>query len=197
MSYSSNTLTAPEEKKKLRQELKSFRLQVSEDLHNTASWRVANYIRQVIAQTRPSIVALYMAQAGEIDLSGLVKDLRHNNDMDIELALPRVAKKGAPLVFNKWFPGARMDYDKYGLPCAVGPEVIPGLIVMPCLGFDIRGNRLGMGGGYYDRALRTLGQPATTVATAFSMQEVMEIPTEYHDQQVDYVATERELIRCR
>ena len=133
----------------------------------------------------------------EIDMAGLVKDLHPHNNLDIELALPRVAKKEFPLVFNKWYPGAKTDFDKFGLECAKGVEVHPSMIVMPCLAFGRNGARLGYGGGYYDMTLKSLKHPVVTVGVAHSFQESDEIPMEYHDQPVDYVITEQELIQCR
>lgn len=192
-----STIAAPKVKRQLRRELKHIRAQVPMDTRDTASWMVANHIRRLIAVHRPSIVALYWPLDGEIPLGNLVKDLHHNNDLGVELALPRVAYKGGPLVFNKWYPGARLDYDKLGITAAVGPEVQPGLIIMPCLGFDRHGMRLGYGGGYYDKTIKNMRFPAITCGVAYSDQEVSEIPHEYHDQPLDYIATERQLILCR
>ena len=68
------------------------------------------------------------------------------------------------------------------------------LIVMPGVGFDIHGGRLGYGGGYYDRLLETTRQDAALVALAFELQIVDEIPTEPHDKKVDKIITETKVI---
>lgn len=69
------------------------------------------------------------------------------------------------------------------------------LIIVPGLGFDRRGNRLGYGGGYYDRLLAEIAAPKA--ALAFAAQIIEAIPTEAHDERVDFVVTEEEIIICR
>lgn len=69
------------------------------------------------------------------------------------------------------------------------------LIIVPGLAFDRQGNRLGYGGGYYDRLLAEIRAPK--VALAFAAQIVDAIPTEKHDHGVDFIVTEQEVISCR
>ncbi len=76
------------------------------------------------------------------------------------------------------------------------------LVVIPGTGFDIQGNRLGYGGGYYDRLLGYESKQLAevehipTVALAFEEQIGEEIPAEPHDIQVDMIITDKRLIRC-
>lgn len=76
------------------------------------------------------------------------------------------------------------------------------LAVIPGTGFDIRGNRLGYGGGYYDKLLSMESRDiadtghVTTVAPAFEEQIVDDIPAEPHDIKVDIIITDRRVIRC-
>ena len=76
------------------------------------------------------------------------------------------------------------------------------LVVIPGTGFDIQGNRLGYGGGYYDRLLGLESKQLAevehipTVALAFEEQIGEEIPAEPHDIQVDMIITDKRLIRC-
>ncbi|MDG6218688.1 MAG: 5-formyltetrahydrofolate cyclo-ligase, partial [Candidatus Thermoplasmatota archaeon] len=69
------------------------------------------------------------------------------------------------------------------------------LILVPGIGFDKKGNRLGQGGGYYDWLLSKT--KATAIALAFEFQLVDLIPTEQHDQQVDIIVTEEQVIYCK
>ncbi|NUO83297.1 5-formyltetrahydrofolate cyclo-ligase [candidate division KSB1 bacterium] len=69
------------------------------------------------------------------------------------------------------------------------------LVLVPGLAFDREGNRLGYGGGYYDRLLAEIEAPK--VALAFEVQIVDAIPAEPHDRHVNIVVTEREVISCR
>lgn len=70
------------------------------------------------------------------------------------------------------------------------------LVIVPGLGFDERGGRLGRGAGFYDRVLGGLRPEARRVAVAFECQIVPEVPMEAHDERVDVVVTEERVIRC-
>jgi 5-formyltetrahydrofolate cyclo-ligase len=76
----------------------------------------------------------------------------------------------------------------------VPPETVD-LVLVPCVAVDARGCRLGQGGGYYDRYLPRCTQ-AVTVAAAFSVQQVEQLPGESHDAPVAYVVTARGIQKC-
>ena len=69
------------------------------------------------------------------------------------------------------------------------------LLVVPGLGFDRRGNRLGYGGGYYDRFLKKIGHLTPRIALAFACQVVLEIPVEETDERIDLLVTEDGVMR--
>ncbi|MGL6194569.1 MAG: 5-formyltetrahydrofolate cyclo-ligase [Thermoguttaceae bacterium] len=69
-----------------------------------------------------------------------------------------------------------------------------GLILVPGVAFDRMGNRLGHGAGYYDSFLKTLSRSVPRVAFAFDCQVVESVPIEPHDEAVDYIITENEII---
>ncbi len=68
-------------------------------------------------------------------------------------------------------------------------------IIVPGVGFDRKGHRIGQGGSYYDWLLSRSN--ATTIALAFEFQIIPIIPTEAHDQSVDYIITEKQIINCK
>ena len=70
------------------------------------------------------------------------------------------------------------------------------MIFLPVVGWDSHGGRLGMGGGYYDRALAGIVGPVL-VGLAYGSQQVEQIPRESWDIVLDYVATDAGLIRCK
>lgn len=79
-------------------------------------------------------------------------------------------------------PGGRLDLD------------LLDVVLVPGLGFDRAGNRLGLGGGFYDAFLA--GVRATRVGLAFSLQVVDSIPHTPRDERVDLIVTESEIIEC-
>lgn len=86
-----------------------------------------------------------------------------------------------------------LEPDRRTTPLVPAAEI--DLVVVPGVGFDRRGARLGFGGGYYDRFLSTTG--ASRVGLAFSLQIVARIPQGPGDERVQWIVTERETIECR
>lgn len=116
------------------------------------------------------------------------------------LCLPVVVAKGRPLAFRVWAPGDPLEHAGFGLsvPRWDAPPAVPDFLLVPLLAFDRRLYRLGYGGGYFDRTIETLRahSPAVrAVGVGFAAQEVPEVPALAHDQRLDCIVTERELIR--
>jgi 5-formyltetrahydrofolate cyclo-ligase len=76
---------------------------------------------------------------------------------------------------------------------------MPRIVCIPCLAFNREGHRLGYGGGYYDRTIEDLKKKerVITIGVAYSSQEVKDLPLEEHDQQLDFIVTEKEVITCQ
>lgn len=70
------------------------------------------------------------------------------------------------------------------------------LILVPGIAFDRKGNRLGYGLAYYDRFISDLSPSTVNIALAYSFQVLTEIPFEKHDQKVNIIITEKEIIKC-
>lgn len=109
------------------------------------------------------------------------------------VALPVVACQGHALVFRTWAPGDALEQGPFGTmhPSARAPVVCPQIILVPLIAFDLTGQRLGYGAGYYDRtinALRTKGQ-LTAIGLAYDAQRVDAVPADVHDQELDAVIT--------
>lgn len=81
-------------------------------------------------------------------------------------------------------------------PTIVAPQDLD-LMLVPLVGFDYQGNRLGMGGGFYDRYLSRCPTSITKVGLAYACQEVDNLPTEPWDIPLDFIITENSLIDCR
>lgn len=108
--------------------------------------------------------------------------------------LPVVGAKNQPLTFRAWTPGATMARGVWDIAYpAQGETVQPQVLIVPLVGFDMAGFRLGYGGGYYDRTLEAAdGRPMTIGVGAESCR----LPTIHplpHDVALDYVVTERTL----
>lgn len=115
-------------------------------------------------------------------------------------ALPRTPPKGAglPLSFHVIPPGTELQKSAFGVlePPPDAPVIEPDLVLVPLLGFDRAGHRLGYGQGHYDRTLMALRarRPVTAVGLAWACQEIDTVPTDTFDQPLDWVVTDREVI---
>jgi 5-formyltetrahydrofolate cyclo-ligase len=177
----------------LRARLSFQRQTINEDLKNTTRWKVINHLRTLHSEISPGVVALYMPLRDEIDLTPWARELWENGET---VALPRVVERGHPLVFNIWMPGTKLDIDRLGIACANGPEIMPAMMVIPALGYNRRGYRLGYGGGYYDMTLKMMDRPILTAGIAYTELEVEDFPAQYHDQRLQYFVTGKEVIPC-
>ncbi len=114
--------------------------------------------------------------------------------------LPIVLGDGLPLEFRRWAPGAPTIKGVWGIPRP--PEdaelVEPDVLIIPLLSFDRKGFRLGYGGGFYDRTLEKLRARNNSIAigVGYAAQEVAQVPIGEHDQALNYIMTEREIIHC-
>ena len=139
-----------------------------------------------------AVVSGYWPIRDEADPRALMAALAGNGQV---LALPRVAERGAALVFHRWLPGDATLIDMFGLtePLASAEIVTPSILLVPLLAFDATGHRLGYGGGYYDRTLATLRDAGKIIAVgvAYAGQEVGEVPRHDHDEPLDAIVTEK------
>ncbi len=137
-----------------------------------------------------AVVAGYWPLPGEIDVRPLLLAWAAAGHA---LALPETTAPGQALVFHRWLPGAPLHPGRYRTRHPVPDPVIPDVILVPLLGFDRSGHRLGYGAGYYDRTIAGL-PGARTIGCAFAAQEVARVPAEPHDRRLDAIATENEMI---
>ena len=141
------------------------------------------------------VVSGFMPLKTEINPLPLMKTLA---DAGATLALPKIARRGQPLIMRAWPWGAPLDTGQWGIrePKADSPEVEPDILLVPLLAFDRSGQRIGYGAGYYDMTIGRLRsrKSITAVGIAFAMQEVPEVPATEHDARLDLVLTEREVI---
>lgn len=109
----------------------------------------------------------------------------------MQLALPVVIDKDAPLKFMAWAEGGQLAKDAMGVmvPHAGSPEVRPDVILIPCVGYNSDRIRLGYGGGFYDRTLAALPRPAT-LGIAYS-STLAEFAGATHDIALDAIITEQ------
>lgn len=141
-------------------------------------------------------VSAYWPMGSELDTRPLLQML---HDSGHRLCLPVVVRSGARLVFRLWQPGDELEPAGFGtqVPAESQPDVIPNVLLVPMLAFDREGYRLGYGGGFYDRTLAHWREKRAVLAIgiAYAGQEMSAVPRGKHDQQLDMIVTEDEIIR--
>lgn len=149
----------------------------------------AQLARHVIHACPPppgAIVAGFWPLEHEIDIRPLLHALAA---VSYDIVLPVTPERGQPLTFRKWNVDDALLAGRFGTKHTEGPEMTPDFILVPLLGFDRHGNRLGYGAGYYDRTLSVLPK-AFRLGCAFAAQEFSEIPSETTDQKLHAIVTE-------
>lgn len=146
-----------------------------------------------------TVVAGYWPMGGEIDPRPLMEALAGRG---VTLALPVVNGPSSCLVFRRWSVGEDLDHGPHQTrhPCPTCDALSPDVLLVPLVGFDDQGVRLGQGGGYYDRTISQLatdrqGRGPSTLGLAFQCQKVDLLPRDPHDCPLDAVATEVGLFR--
>ncbi len=141
--------------------------------------------RLLDASGAPPRVGLYRAFDGEVDTDRVARELASRG---VRILYARVSERGAPLSF---VAPERWRVTDWGLPVPEGPtEVLAAddVVVVPGVAFDASGQRLGIGGGYYDRTLAAC--PARPIGLAFDFQRVDALPIATWDRPVAMLCTE-------
>jgi 5-formyltetrahydrofolate cyclo-ligase len=108
-----------------------------------------------------------------------------------KIGLPVVDKVNKTLSFHAWYPGCPMEEDAYGIPKPKDTDqVVPTLLLVPCVGWGPGGYRLGYGGGFYDRTLASIAPPPVTVGLGYSMGWLPELQAEPHDVPLDAILSD-------
>lgn len=177
------------DKQSIRDRVLRARRELDAHVRAALSTRACAHAVEVLrAYGLPAIVGLYAAAADEVDTSDLAATLVGEG---VLTAYPAVGKYGIEYIVSRQrelMPGAFGMLEPRGVATAIEEIDEIGALIIPAVAFDRLGNRLGRGGGHYDRLLARY--PGLRVGLVFSLQLVPKVPAEPHDQPVDVVVTE-------
>ena len=100
--------------------------------------------------------------------------------------------------FYKWSKRDPLKINKFGIPEPVSIKIIyPDILLVPLVAYDSNLNRLGYGGGFYDRYIEKIEKikKITKIGLAFSFQKISSIPINQYDKRLDFIVTEKEILR--
>jgi len=126
---------------------------------------------------------------GEYDVRPLLRTLRERG---VKCAMPVVVQRAEPLLFRQWSPGVAMANGPLGIPYPTGTSPVdPDLLLVPLVGFGRAGDRLGYGGGYFDRTLAALEPRPLSIGVGFELCQMDSIFPQPHDVPMDAIVTEK------
>ncbi len=160
----------------------------NEFITQQANYNLLNFLKSLSEK----IISGYLPIGSELSPIASMKSLSAKNT----ICVPVVEKSGAPLKFAQWEYGCETEKGAYGI--AVPKEkrwVCPEILIAPLLAFDKSGNRMGYGGGFYDRTLQRLSKQTRilSIGIGFSFQEFDHIICEPTDIALDAIITEKEI----
>ena len=113
------------------------------------------------------------------------------------ISLP-IVKKNNQMNFYKWSKKDLLIINKFGIPEPVSTKIVyPDILLVPLVGYDKNLNRLGYGGGFYDRYIEKIDKikKIKKIGLAFSYQKIKSVPIDQYDKKLDFIITEKEIVK--
>lgn len=187
--------------KKLRTQIKSERAQIPTHYQRMVSFKISELVAELDEYRQAKNIAGYVAINGECDPKPLLDRARQEGKTT---CLAKIVERNKPLMFGPFDNQTKLVQSGFGLfePDIEADLLLAGseldLVILPMVGFDDNCNRLGMGGGYYDRTfefLKTQRVGPTMIGIAYEQQKLDSIETNDWDVPLDIVVTEVEVYR--
>jgi len=136
------------------------------------------------------IIGGYYPYNYEIDILKILNKLEKQNYL---ITLPKI-KKNSKMDFFHWSAEDPLLINEYGIPEPISQKIrYPNILLVPLVAFDENFNRIGYGGGFYDRYIKRIkkNKKILTIGLAYSFQRVKKIVTNKYDIKLDYIITEK------
>ncbi len=168
----------------LRKLLRKKRQEITAEQKQVLDEEIGRQLLAWCLQNQPASLGVYWPIQAEPDLRTYYRELQASG---LRLALPLVAGKDMALSFLDWQAGDAMVIDSYGIAIPAHGRLVsqPPVLIIPCLGWNAAGYRLGYGGGFYDRTLAASPRPVA-IGIAYACTEA-EFASEPHDIAMDFI----------
>jgi len=163
---------------------------VNSGMERRREWnaRIESQLRTMLPQLGFKSIGFYWPFKGEFDARPLLGELIASG---ITAALPVVVEPKAPLEFRRWTPESVMEAGVYGILVPQKSDIVmPELLLVPMVGFDTAGYRLGYGGGYYDRTIASITPKPYALGIGYELSRLETIFPQAHDIPMNAVITE-------
>ena len=174
-----------------RERLRAERDAMPKESRETATAALQGHLSALVGEQPCAgrVIAVYWPIQNEPDLKPWFAALR---DEGAILALPVPVSPPQPMTFRRWDADARLVRGFGGIPVPPenAPEVTPGVVLAPLIGWDDAGFRLGYGAGYFDRTLAHLTDPPLAIGLGYQSARLPTIIPQRHDVPMDAIVTE-------
>jgi len=186
-----------EQRRAMRRELRQRRAALSPEEQAAVSAAVGSQLAKIAALSRSPVVGGYRAIRGEVDIDAALTRLHDDGAM---VTVPRVS--GDHMDFLPWTSGSETITGSFGIDEPINGEPVQfsrhDVVLVPLVAFDETGQRLGQGGGFYDRAIAAAGAARPLlIGVAHAFQQVRSVPVEAWDMPLDAVVTEERVHEFR
>jgi 5-formyltetrahydrofolate cyclo-ligase len=180
-------------RKLVRKELLERRAALSVEALRATSERACTRLRATVDLGAFKVLGFCWPFRGEFDVRGIAKDHIAGGG---EVALPVIVEKSAPVEFWRWYPGMPMQKGIWDIPVPKEREVVTlDAVIVPLVGFDESGYRLGYGGGYFDRTLAAARRRPYAIGFGYEDSRLPSIHPQRHDIPMHLIVTDQAVHR--
>ena len=161
------------------------------DLHINSN-KIIKFLKTV--KIKNKVIGGYYPYNYEVDTLELLKKLEKK---DYLISLPKISKKNK-MNFYQWSFKDPLSINIYGIPEPISKKKVnPEILLIPLVAYDNELNRLGYGGGFYDRYISSVihNKEIIKIGLGFSFQRINKLPTNQYDKKLDCIITEKDFIK--
>ena len=139
-------------------------------------------------------IGLYYPIGSEVSTIQLIENLRKKKFI---ISLP-VIENNFKMSFYEWTKNSSLKINNFGIPEPIKKKkIIPSILIIPIVAFDVNLNRLGYGGGFYDRFINKMEKTKKIlkIGLALSCQKINKVPTNKFDKKMNYIFTENKVYK--
>lgn len=185
------------DKKYIRKQILNIRNSILDNERKKWDSKILEFLINSDIYKNSTEIFIYVSYNSEVDTKNIIKKALEDNK---RIYVPKVDLKHKTMDALNINSLDELSVNNYGIlePKSVDKTKFPNkldLIIMPGVAFDRKGNRIGYGGGYYDKFISKITYIVNKVALAYEIQIATSIQSEEHDINPDYIITNKEVIK--